>query len=73
MKKPEKGWKTPNAWLLWKIQGWTLEQIKTAFLVVVRDMPGRVIARVWHDSMHEDGYYTRLVVPADAREPDEGV
>jgi len=68
MKRPEKGWKTPNAWLLWKMQSWTLEQIKTAFQIVVRDVPGRVIAKVWRSSMHEDGYYTWVGVPTECRE-----
>ena len=63
MKKPAKGWKTPNAWLLWKMQGWTLEQIKIAFQVLAQAIPGRMVTKVWHTAMHADGYYGRLVAP----------
>jgi len=73
MKRPEKGWKTPNAWLLWKMRGWTLEEIKCAFLALVPSISGHRITGIWHSAMIADGYYRRLTVPADAGEPDEGV
>jgi len=63
MKKPEKGWKTPNAWLLWKMGGWTLEEIKYAFLALIPSIPGGVITLLWNSAMQNDGYYGPLVVP----------
>lgn len=71
MKKPEKGWKTPNAWLLWKMQDWTLEQTKTAFLVLIPILSGGLITQFWNAAMHEDGYYGPLTVPSlETDEPD---
>ena len=66
MKKPKKGWMTPNAWLLWKMQSWTLEQIKTAFLALVPSISGYRITGIWHSAMIEDGYYSGYVHPGPA-------
>ena len=70
MKKPKNGWKTPNAWLIWKMYGWTLEEIKYAFLAVIPRMSGLLIRRLWETAMREDGYYSGPPDVQDVGEPD---
>ena len=68
MKKPKKGWHTPNAWLLWKMRGWNARQIRTAFQILAQQIASRVIIKLWHDVMREDGYYDLPIVPSDPGE-----
>jgi len=57
MKKPKKVWKTPNAWLMWKMEGWNAHQIRIAFQILAQQIASEVIIKLWHDVMRKDGYY----------------